>query len=497
MKAVTVEPNAIRTVLMGEVITTFTMVTGLCFCLGFRRVRPFTPAMFPLLYAVMSYVEAVVSGTGTNPARSFGPAIISGSWGGWWIYWVGPVMGTLGGHPGLQLPRETNRGGEALPLRERSSSALPHRQSMKCDPLQLSDSARGGAATTLSRLVLRVALALAVSLAAAALTSAQPVAPHVPANVFAPESTHAWIIYKYTLLVFAITGAIFVVVGGLLLYAIVRFRQRKGDDKTEPPQVYGSEQVEIAWTVIPVIIVIVLVLTTARTIHEIQDAPRPPGALEVTAIGRQWWWEFRYPSLGIVTANELHIPVSDPAEPDADLPAPALRGRGPQLLGPAAGGEDRPHPEPGEPDVDGSAAARALPRTVRRILRHPAREDAAARLRAHPRGFRALGGRAEGAGGDRIRRVAPSASGKRVFETTACLNCHAVAGTVANGRFGPDLTHLMSRDTLAAGAVKNTAENLKLWIKDPHALKPGSLMPPMHLPEQELDALVSYLVTLK
>ena len=79
-------------------------------------------------------------------------------------------------------------------------------------------------------------------------------------------------------------------------------------------------------------------------------------------------------------------------------------------------------------------------------------------------------------------------SGRRVFETTACLNCHAVAGTVANGRFGPDLTHLMSRETLAAGAVKNTAENLKLWIEDPDAFKPGALMPAMHLPEEELDA---------
>jgi len=89
------------------------------------------------------------------------------------------------------------------------------------------------------------------------------------------------------------------------------------------------------------------------------------------------------------------------------------------------------------------------------------------------------------------------ASGKRIFETTACLNCHAVAGTVANGRFGPDLTHLMSRETLASGAVKNTAENLKLWIQEPDALKPGSLMPPMHLEDRELNALVSYLVTLK
>ena len=89
------EGYALRTVLMGEVITTFVMVTGLCLCLGFRRIRPFTPAMFPPLYAVMVYLEAPLSGTGTNPARSLGPAIISGAWEGWWIYWVGPLLGTL------------------------------------------------------------------------------------------------------------------------------------------------------------------------------------------------------------------------------------------------------------------------------------------------------------------------------------------------------------------------------------------------------------------
>jgi cytochrome c oxidase subunit 2 len=86
--------------------------------------------------------------------------------------------------------------------------------------------------------------------------------------------------------------------------------------------------------------------------------------------------------------------------------------------------------------------------------------------------------------------------GRRVFETTACINCHVVAGTVANGRFGPDLTHLMSRDTIASGAAPNTAENLLLWIEDPDAIKPGSLMPAMQLSKQEFDRVTAYLLTL-
>lgn len=87
------EGHAIGTVLLGESITTFALVVGLCVFLGFRRLRPFTPALFPFLYAVMVYAESPISGTSTNPARSLGPAIVSGRWEGWWIYWVGPLIG--------------------------------------------------------------------------------------------------------------------------------------------------------------------------------------------------------------------------------------------------------------------------------------------------------------------------------------------------------------------------------------------------------------------
>jgi cytochrome c oxidase subunit 2 len=115
--------------------------------------------------------------------------------------------------------------------------------------------------------------------------------------------------------VLVITGIIFAVVFALLVYAVVKFRGRAQDAGREPAQVYGSTQIELAWTIIPILIVVVLFLATARVIHAIQDAPEPAGAVQVTAIGHQYWWEFRYPKLGIVTANELHIPVSDPGHP--------------------------------------------------------------------------------------------------------------------------------------------------------------------------------------
>jgi cytochrome c oxidase subunit 2 len=92
----------------------------------------------------------------------------------------------------------------------------------------------------------------------------------------------------------------------------------------------------------------------------------------------------------------------------------------------------------------------------------------------------------------------PSAKeGQLVFERQACINCHTVAGTVANGRYGPDLTHLMTRSTLAAGAIPNTGEHLKEWIADPNQFKPGSLMPAMHLTDRQNSQITAYLLSLK
>src|SRR5262249_55087023 len=134
-------------------------------------------------------------------------------------------------------------------------------------------------------------------------------------NILAPASGHAKALLDIGMFVLGVTGLIFVIVFGLLATAIARFRESDSDPDREPPQVYGSTQIELAWTIIPCLIVLVLFLATARVIHAVQDARRPPGALDVTVIGHQFWWEFRYPGLGIVAANELHIPVSDPAHP--------------------------------------------------------------------------------------------------------------------------------------------------------------------------------------
>src|SRR5271154_73290 len=157
---------------------------------------------------------------------------------------------------------------------------------------------------------------LCVLYSAAAAGSTEPAAPFMsPTNIFAPASTPAKSIFGLSVFVLAVTSAIFVVVFALLSYCVVKFRKRTNDDGREPPQVYGSNQVELAWTVIPVLIVVALFMATARVIATIQKAAQPDNAIAVIAIGHQFWWEYRYPALGVVTANELHVPVSDDSHP--------------------------------------------------------------------------------------------------------------------------------------------------------------------------------------
>ncbi len=312
-------------------------------------------------------------------------------------------------------------------------------------------------------------------------------------SIFRPESTPAHSIYELSILVLVITGLIFALVFALILYAIVRYRRRRDDEGEEPAQVYGSTQVELAWTVVPVLIVVVLSLTGARTIDEIQNNPRPPGALDVTAIGHQWWWEFRYPSLGIVTANELHVPVSNPPGSTPTVLRLLSADVAHSFWIPRLAGKTDLIPnrmnhmwiEPEKPGLYlGQCAEYCGTQHAKMLLRvyvH-SREDFD-RWVSEQRQPSA--------------QLTSVAEGRRVFETTSCINCHAVDGTVGTGIFGPDLTHFMSRETLGSGAAPNTPENLRLSIQDPEIFKPGSLMPAMNLTARELDHLVAYLATLR
>lgn len=318
-------------------------------------------------------------------------------------------------------------------------------------------------------------------------------APNQLPDIFKPASTPADAIHRLALFVLVITGLIFAVVFSLLSYAVVKFRQRGGNDDWEPPQVYGSNQMELAWTVVPVLIVLVLFFATARVIQSVQEAAQPAGAIEVIAIGHQFWWEFRYPALGIVTANELHVPVSNKAHPtptfvkllsadtDHSFWVPQLAGKTDLI----PNRENSMWIEPHEAGMYlgqcaqycGTQHAKMLLRVYADTPEQFSKWVASEKRAASP--------------------ANAVAAGRQLFERTACINCHAISGTVANGRFGPDLTHLMSRETIAAGGALNTPENLKLWIHDPESIKPGSLMPAMNLNDQDLNELVQYLESLQ
>src|SRR5262245_19785236 len=312
-------------------------------------------------------------------------------------------------------------------------------------------------------------------------------------NIFAPVSTPAHAIYQNASLVLAICAAIFVVVGGLLAYTIFRFRRRPEHENLEPPQVYGSNQIELAWTVIPILIVLVITLATTRTIFDVQGALPPPDTVNVTVVGHQWWWEIRYPDLGIVTANELHVPITEsgnrrPTFLNLESADVAHSFWVPQLAGKIDLIPNRHNQmwiEPTQPGTFvGNCAEYCGMQHARMLLR----------VIAHsPDDFQKWVAAQKQPPVDNPQLHA----GRDIFFSTSCVNCHAIKEAKANGQFGPDLTHLMSRETLGAGVIANNQENLRAWVRDPQRIKPGALMPNMQLTDGELDQMVAYLSSLK
>jgi cytochrome c oxidase subunit II len=315
---------------------------------------------------------------------------------------------------------------------------------------------------------------------------------HRVANIFKPLATPAQSEYNIALLVLAITGAIFVVVAGLIVYTIWRFRSRPGDDATqEPPQVYGSNQIEVAWTVIPILIVFVLIGVSARVIAGVENASPPPATLKVTVVGHQWWWEVRYPDYGIVTANEVHVPASSDGKAATYLQlqsADVIHSFWiPQLAGKTDLIPNRTNYmwiDPREPGIYlGNCAEYCGTQHANMLLRVVAQAPAEFSQWAAEQ--------------QKARSNGPIEAAQARFESLACVSCHTIKGTAASGKFGPDLTHLMSRQTLGSGVLTTTPEHLRDWVKDPQMAKPGCLMPGMKLTDEELSQVTSYLESLK
>jgi cytochrome c oxidase subunit 2 len=328
-----------------------------------------------------------------------------------------------------------------------------------------------------------------------AFLQAQPAAltEHKITNMFNPLSTPARAEFNMGMLEFAITGAIFAVVAGLLIYTMIRFRRRRNDDsQQEPAQIYGSNQIEAAWTVIPILIVFVIAGVSARTVWGVEDASPPNNAMHVKVIGHQYWWEVHYPGYNITTANEIHIPVSHNRERATyfELTSSDVIH---SLWVPELGGKTDLIPnrvnhtwvDPSEPGIYwGSCTefcgAQHANMLVQMVVQPPEDFDKWVVAQQQPQPV-----------------PAEISAGQKRFQIAGCWACHAVKGTPFNRQIGPDLTHLMSRRQIASGVLDNTPANLRAWVVNPQQAKPGCLMPGSKLAGQNLDDLVAYLETLK
>ncbi len=317
------------------------------------------------------------------------------------------------------------------------------------------------------------------------------------ADVFDPLSLPAEMIMSTAMVVLWITLGIFIVVTTLLVFIVIRYRQKASDDGSEPPQIYGSTNIELAWTVIPILITVVLILVTSRTIGEIQNKVLPENALQIRLVGHQWWWEINYPQLGIITANEIHVPMSDRDPANARPTLIDLQSADvihsfwvPQLAGKTDVVPNRTNKtwiEPYETGVYfGNCAEYCGTQHANMLLR----------VIVHtPEGFERW------VAAQKAPTPAPATpaeiEGEKLFYSTSCINCHKVGDSVAQGIFGPDLSKLMLRQTIGAGVAPLDDKHLWAWVKDPQELKVGCLMPDMQLLDPEVDSIVAYLKTLK
>jgi len=307
-----------------------------------------------------------------------------------------------------------------------------------------------------------------------------------PATTLVPRSDFGSVSHSIFLQIFWWDVAIFVIVAGILLTAVIRFRER--DPAVLPPQVRGNARFELGWTIAPAIVLTFIAFPTVAAIFRTQATP-PPDALRVRVIGHQWWWEFQYPALGIATASDLHLPAGravllELTSPDVihSFWVPQLGGKRDTmpgqtnriLLNPTTPGE-----YPGQ-CAEFCGLSHANMRHIAVVEPAESFQAWVARQKAPP------AAPAEGS---------PAARGREVFTRTACVGCHTIQG-LSGGRLGPDLTHFGSRKTIAGAMLANTPESLARWLRNPPAVKPGSLMPDLKLSEEEVAALVAYLTSL-
>jgi cytochrome c oxidase subunit 2 len=283
------------------------------------------------------------------------------------------------------------------------------------------------------------------------------------------------------------TVLLFIIVQGGLLYAVMRFRAR-GNETTNPEQVHGNLKLELTWTILPVFILLHIAIPTVSLIFKSQ-APAEEGAVKVNALGKQWWFAFEYPDLGVTTANELHVPLGTQIDVRLQSDNVIHAFWVPQL----AAKRDM---MPGRVNHI-TFKAEKLGEYYGQCAEYCGDSHALMRFRVvvdTPEDF-AKWTAAQKKPAD--TEAAASVAGFQAFQGAGCVACHSINGTSAAAVIGPNLTHVASRGMIASGLLVNNEANLKKWISNPPAVKPGSKMPNLKLSEEQVASLAAYLQTLK
>ncbi len=305
-------------------------------------------------------------------------------------------------------------------------------------------------------------------------------------RVLNPGSPQARSIVDLGVVVAVLLGIIFVIVSGIVVYALMRFRWREGEP--DPRQLAGNTTIEIVWTAIPCLIVVAIFLLTARTMS-VADPP-PASEPDLVVTGHQWWWEGRYPKSGVVVANEFHIPVGRPISVQLESTDVLHEFWVPELARKITAVPEHPNhiwlqaDEPGTHLGICSEFCGTQHAWMHFLVVAEPEEAFAAWERAQQQ--------------PAATPTRDSASqGLALFQQSTCVNCHAINGTAANGRVGPDLTHFATRRQLGAGIRENTPENLHRWLANPQRVKPGVAMPDFKFSDAQVQRLAAYLETLR
>lgn len=304
-----------------------------------------------------------------------------------------------------------------------------------------------------------------------------------------PQSPEMNLISNLFWVVFGLSAIVMAFVVAFMAVNYLRFSAKPGDP--DPPQVYGNQPVEIAWTIIPTAVLVIAFIATTYAIHDINTPAKGGTPLDINAIGHQWWWEFQYPTLGVETAGEVHVPINVPLHFHVESADVIHSFWTPQL-------QRQIDANPGQDN----AVFVKMTRTG--IYDGMCYEYCGAdhawmkyQLVAEPKSeFDAWVKQQKKPAPAKVHGLV--AYGRKVFLNHTCVSCHAITGTAAGGAVAPNLTHVGSRWAIGSGAAPDTIAGLESWIYNPNDYKEGVLMPAYKtLSEKDIKALAAYLYSLK